>query len=155
MLLERFLKPVGFMLEIPWRLSCSNMPGTVGQRSENRAFLGCLWRLNTVGIRVGLTLQNTNRRSEALFHDCEKLMVDVDGQVAENLSVFWQVKIVQAVLQLARRILFHELLSWTKITARECQNTPSSVHDITLQPKTMTNALKTDLLPTVLLQTVE
>lgn len=30
-LLERFLKPVGFMLEMPCRLSCSSMPGTAGK----------------------------------------------------------------------------------------------------------------------------
>lgn len=34
MLFERFLKPVGFMLEIPCKLSCSNIPGTVGQESK-------------------------------------------------------------------------------------------------------------------------
>lgn len=37
-------------------------------------------------------------------------MVDVDGQVAENLSVFGQIKILQAVLLLAGSALFHELL---------------------------------------------
>lgn len=33
-LLERFLKPVGFMLENPCRLSCSNKAGTVGRESQ-------------------------------------------------------------------------------------------------------------------------
>lgn len=34
MLLERFLKPVGFMLEIPCKLSCSNIPGTDADNKE-------------------------------------------------------------------------------------------------------------------------
>ncbi|TNN87068.1 hypothetical protein EYF80_002823 [Liparis tanakae] len=34
MLLERFLKPDGFMLEIPCKLSCSSKPGTVGRESQ-------------------------------------------------------------------------------------------------------------------------
>lgn len=37
-------------------------------------------------------------------------MVDVDGQIAQDLSVLGQIKILQAVLLLARRTLFHELL---------------------------------------------
>lgn len=33
-LLERFLKPVGFMLEMPCRLSCSSMPGTARETAR-------------------------------------------------------------------------------------------------------------------------
>ena len=34
----------------------------------------------------------------------------MDGEVAENLPVFGQIKILQAVLLLTRSTLFHELL---------------------------------------------
>lgn len=37
-------------------------------------------------------------------------MVDVDGEVAENLPVLRQVEVLQAVLILARRVVLHELL---------------------------------------------
>lgn len=52
----------------------------------------------------------TNCRSEVLLHHCDKLMVDVDGEIAQDLSVLGQIKILQAVLLLARRTLLHELL---------------------------------------------
>lgn len=47
---------------------------------------------------------------EALLQDGDELVVDVDGQVADDLSVFRQVKVLQAVLLLPRRTLLHELL---------------------------------------------
>lgn len=37
-------------------------------------------------------------------------MVDLNGQVADNLSVFRQIKILQAVLFLSRSTLLQELL---------------------------------------------
>lgn len=37
-------------------------------------------------------------------------MVDVDGEIAQDLSVLRQVKVLQAVLLLARGTLLHELL---------------------------------------------
>lgn len=41
-------------------------------------------------------------------------MVDLNGQVTENLSVFRQIEILQAVLFLSRSILLQELLFVTK-----------------------------------------
>lgn len=52
----------------------------------------------------------TNGRSEALLHHRDELMVDVDGEIAQDLSVLGQVKVLQAVLLLARRALLQELL---------------------------------------------
>lgn len=57
-----------------------------------------------------LMKQRTDCRSEVLLHHCDKLMVDVDGEIAQDLSVLGQIKILQAVLLLARRTLLHELL---------------------------------------------
>lgn len=54
--------------------------------------------------------QRTDCRREVLLHHCDQLMVDVDGEIAQDLSVLGQIKILQAVLLLARRALLHELL---------------------------------------------
>lgn len=61
-------------------------------------------------IMTGLSLCRTDCCGEVLLHDCDKLMVDVDGEVAQDLSVLRQVKVLQAVLLLPRRTLLHELL---------------------------------------------
>ena len=44
------------------------------------------------------------------IHNRYKLVVDTDGQITEDLSMFRQVKVLQAVLLLTRRVLFHKLL---------------------------------------------
>lgn len=52
----------------------------------------------------------TDCGKEALLQDGDELVVDVDGQVADDLSVFGQVEVLQAVLLLPGRTLLHELL---------------------------------------------
>lgn len=52
----------------------------------------------------------TDGGKEALLQDGDELVVDVDGQVADDLPVFGQVEILQAVLLLPGRTLLHELL---------------------------------------------
>lgn len=70
---------------------------------------------------------NTNSRCESLLHEPNELMVDVYGQVTENLSVFGQIKVLQAVLFLARGALFQETLTWTKqiLRSSSCETTES------------------------------
>lgn len=60
--------------------------------------------------RPQTTQQVTDGGKEALLQDGDELVVDVDGQVADDLSVFGQVEILQAVLLLSWRTLLHELL---------------------------------------------
>lgn len=70
--------------------------------------------------------QVTDGGKEASLKDRDELVVDVDGQVADDLSVFGQVKVLQAVLLLSRGALLHELLfksAKTKQTRRKNDNT--------------------------------
>lgn len=60
---------------------------------------------------VRLTNERTDGRSELLLHHGDELMVDVDGEVAQDLPVLGQIEVLQAVLLLARRALLHELLT--------------------------------------------
>ncbi len=110
-LLERLRKPVGFMLEIPWRLSCSNIPGTVRRES------GLTRRRKGKCIITYPLYFHTDHGKERVLHHADELMVDVDGEVAENLPVLWKVEVLQAVLVLARSVVLHELLlmegKWT------------------------------------------
>lgn len=54
--------------------------------------------------------RQTYHGGESLLHDREEAMIDVDGQVTEDMPVFRQVKVLQAVLVLPRSVLFRELL---------------------------------------------
>ena len=47
---------------------------------------------------------------EGLLHDGEEAVIDVDGQVTEDLPVLGEVKVLQAVVVLPRCVLLHELL---------------------------------------------
>lgn len=53
---------------------------------------------------------HTDHGIERVLHHADELMVDVDGEVAENLPVLRQVEVLQAVLILTRRVVLHELL---------------------------------------------
>lgn len=55
--------------------------------------------------------RQTDHGREGLLHDADEAMVDVDGQVTEDLPVLGQIKVLQAVVVLPRGVLFHELLS--------------------------------------------
>lgn len=77
--------------------------------SEEELLMSCSERLK-VKHRRDVHRQVTDGGDEALLQDGDELVVDVDGQVADDLSVFRQVKVPQAVLLLPRRALLHELL---------------------------------------------
>ncbi len=79
-LLEALAETVGFMLEIPWRLSCSNIPGTARRES------GLTRRRKGKCIITYLLYFHTDHGKERVLHHADELMVDVDGEVAENLA---------------------------------------------------------------------
>lgn len=64
-----------------------------------------------LGMKIYVWRSNTDSRSEDLLQDCDELMIDVDGQIAEYLSVFGQIKVPQAVLLLPGGALFQEFLA--------------------------------------------
>lgn len=47
---------------------------------------------------------------EDVLHAFDQLLVDLDGQVADHLSVLCEVEVGQTVLVLPRRVVLHELL---------------------------------------------
>ena len=52
----------------------------------------------------------TYHGGEGLLHAGEEAVVDVDGQVTEDLPVLREVKVLQAVVVLPRCVQLHELL---------------------------------------------
>lgn len=83
--------------------------GNCVRASEEELLMSCSARLK-VKHRRGVDRRVTDGGDEAPLQDGDELVVDVDGQVADDLSVFGQVKVLQAVLLLPRRALLHELL---------------------------------------------
>lgn len=55
---------------------------------------------------------------EDVLHAFDQLLVDLDGQVADHLSVLCQVEVGQTVLVLPRRVVLHELLRQAQKTIR-------------------------------------
>lgn len=50
----------------------------------------------------------TNHGLEDVLHAFDQLLVDLDGQVTDHLSVLRQVKVGQTVFVLSRRVVLHE-----------------------------------------------
>lgn len=55
---------------------------------------------------------------EDVLHAFDQLLVDLDGQVADHLSVLCEVEVGQTVLVLPRRVVLHELLRQAQKTIR-------------------------------------
>lgn len=104
----------------------------------------------------------TNQRHQGFFHDAGKLVIDVNGEVTENLSVLRQIKILQGVLVLPWGVVLHEVLRRTQPAKARISYLPQQMHQhiicfplVTYVPMEFVCCTMTYLLPAVLLQRVE
>lgn len=100
-------------------------------------------------------MQRTNSRCESLLHDGDELMVDVYGQIAEDLSVFGQIEVLQAVLFLTRGIMFQEPLLWGWRKGKRFKKCIFSTEGGRIDRLNQNGAGTSYFLPAVLFQTVE
>ncbi len=52
----------------------------------------------------------TDHGLQDVLHTLDELLVDLNGQITQNLPVFGQVKVGETVIVLFRSVMLHELL---------------------------------------------
>lgn len=122
---------------LSWR-KIKTIPGQAGsvQRSEKQPEQ-IIWAKKALAKRAACC-ELTDHGLQDAPGDVDELLVDLDGEVAQHLAVLSQVKVLQAVLVLLRRVLGHETLN------RKLKHPCSLSHPLTVHQN---HCIKTPLHP--------
>lgn len=100
-------RPVGFTPDTPWMVSCSSMPETAESNRQRDKYTGKEKQIDRKAPRVHVL---TDHGLQDVLHTLDELLVDLNGQITQNLPVLGQVKVGETVIVLFRSVMLHELL---------------------------------------------